>query len=90
MPLYATIGPEEKATFGSLLENTERFQLKFYWIPNNLTPMISSNDPTRLEFKAVSDTAKSDAIIIEVAWDGEWAEERSEIQNHLVVKEVNI
>lgn len=86
-PPYATIGPDEWSTFGSLLENSN-FELKLYWYPNNLQPLIVSNDPTRLQFKAVSDIAESAPLTIEVVWDGQWVEGVTEIQQHLVVKEI--
>jgi hypothetical protein len=88
MPLYATIGPDELSTFGQLLEGSDSFELQLYWYPNNLTPTIPSNEPTRLQFKAVSDTVASDTLTVEVAWDGDWVEGRLEMQNHLVVREI--
>lgn len=89
-PLYATIGPPELATFGALLENSNEIELRMYWYPNNLKNKIQSNDPTRLEFRAVSDTAVSELLIIEVAWDGEWFKEISVMQNHCIVKKINV
>jgi len=89
-PLYGTIGPDDASTFGCLSENSDAFELQLYWIPNNLNPRIHSDDPTRLEFKAVSDTAESKTITVEVAWDGKWAEGRAEMPNHLVVKEIRV
>jgi hypothetical protein len=87
-PLYTTVGPEEISTFGSLLENATSFELQLYWCPNNLQSTIPSKEPTRLTFKAVSDTGESKPLIIDVAWDGIWAEGREEMKDHLVVKEV--
>lgn len=86
-PLYATVGPNEQSTFGFLLENANSFELQLYWYPNNLKNTIPSNEPTRLTFKAVSDTTESGPFNIEVAWDGIWVEGRAEMKNHLVVKE---
>jgi hypothetical protein len=87
-PPYATIGPKQLSTFGCLRENSDFFELQLYWYPNNLKRAIPPNEPTRLEFKAVSDTAESKATTIEVAWDGRWVEGVTEMQNHCVVKEV--
>ena len=89
-PLFATIGPPEFATFGALLENSNAIELRMYWYPNNLKNIIKPNDPTRLEFTAVSDTAVSTPLTIEISWDGEWMKERSEMHNHCIVKEVNL
>ncbi len=90
MPLYATIGPPELSTFGALLSDSDKMELKMYWYPNNLKRSILPNDPTRLEFQAVSDTAISKPIIVEIAWDGNWETGRSEMQNHCIVKEISV
>jgi len=87
-PLYAKIGPEDAATFGCLSKESDAFDLQLYWYPNNLSRRVLPDDLTRLEFKAVSDTAESRTIIVQVAWDGEWAEGRAEMPNHLVVQEI--
>ena len=88
-PLYATVGPGEIATFGCLLENSKTFDLRLYSYPNNLFKTIGSNDPTRLVFIAVSDSAKSESIVVEIAWDGQWFEGRQEIDDHCVVKSIH-
>jgi len=88
MPQYSTVGPNELATFGYLHENSDEFILQLYTIPNNLQRHIPKNDPTRLEFIAVSDTVQSPALIIEISWDGEWVEGRMEMQEHFIVNEV--
>ncbi len=88
MPLYLTVGPDEVATFGCLLSGDDTFGLQVYWCPHNLDRTISANDPTRLNFQAVSDTKRSNILTIEVAWDGEWVEGSAEMAEHLVVKEI--
>lgn len=88
MPLYATVGPPERATFGFLLQDSQAFGLQLYFPPNNLRGDVPKGEPTRFEFRAVSDTVRSETITLEVAWDGTWAEGRAEMQRHLVVKQV--
>ena len=66
----------------------QNFQLENHTIKTNLYQYIKPNDPTRLEFEAVSDNGKSDGVTIEVVWDGIWTEGRSEIKEHLIVKEI--
>ncbi len=88
MPLYLTIGPAELSTFGFLMEDSDRFSLQLYSTPNNLNHLVPPNELTRFEFKAVSDTTESNAVVVEVAWDGKWVEGSEEMQSHLVVKEV--
>lgn len=90
MPLYATIGlAEERATFGSLLQDSRAFKLRLYSYPNNLQREVPRGEPTRFEFRAVSDTVGSETITVEVAWDGTWAEGLTEMKRHLIVKQVH-
>jgi hypothetical protein len=60
-----------------------------YWTPKNIQSTIGQNDPTRLQFKAVSDTAESNILTVEVSWDGVWVEDKKEIKKHLIVKPVS-
>lgn len=87
-PIFATVGPDEIATFGLLYSNSNAFQLQLYWVPNNLKDTIPSNQLTRLVFQAVSDTAESNELTVEVAWDGAWVSGSAEMKKHLVVKEL--
>ncbi|WP_287125873.1 hypothetical protein [Desulfobacter sp.] len=43
-PAYATIGPDEMATFGYILESETQFFLQLYWCPNNLDPTFPPNE----------------------------------------------
>ncbi len=88
MPLYITVGPDNHATFAGVLEGSDKIELKLIFYPNNLNPFVIKNDPTRFMFKAVSDNGESNELTVEVAWDGLWFEGRSEIKDHLIVKEV--
>lgn len=87
MPQFLTIGPEVNATFLAVLQGAGEIVLCMYWYPNNLTSTIRPNDPTRLCFKAVSDIDESNEIIIDIAWDGKWVEGRTEMAEHLIVKQ---
>jgi len=90
MPLYVTVGSPVVATFAALLKGSDKIELRMYWYPNNLSSSIKSGDSTRLEFQAVSDTAESKPITIEVSWDGEWVKDRKEMQKHCIVREVSL
>jgi len=88
MPLYATVGPEERATFGFLLQDSQGFELRPYSRPNNLQGIVVKGEQTRFEFKAVSDAVESKAIVVEVVWDGIWVDSPAEMRKHLIVKQV--
>lgn len=87
-PAYTTIGPDEMSTFGFVVEDAKRFALQLYWCPNNLDPTFPPNEPIRMRFKAVSDSAESNTLTVQVAWDGVWNEGSKEMQQHLIVKVV--
>jgi hypothetical protein len=84
-----TIGPDAYATFAYLLEDEVAAHLQLYWRPNNLeeAAKILPNRTMKLRFKVVSNTAQSNELAIEIAWDGTWVEGRSEMPRHMVVKE---
>jgi hypothetical protein len=87
IPQYATIGPDQHATFACLLEGADAAELCLFLTPNNLESRIPALEPTRLHFKAVSDTAESKELVLEVASDGQWEEGRSAMDTHMSVKE---
>lgn len=87
-PLYATLGPKERATFGQLLENSNVFKLQLYMYPNNLSESIQPNEAIRIEFQAVSDISESNILVIEIVWDGQWCESKTEMSEHCRVKTV--
>jgi hypothetical protein len=89
LPQYITVGPDERATFCSVLENSEAIDLKLYVVPMNLPPYINSNEPTKIVFKAVSDTAESNELGIEIAWDGKWEPGFIEMKTHMVLRQVD-
>lgn len=89
-PQTATVGPDRYATWAVLHENSDGASLNLYWTPNNLSEasVIGSREPVRLHFKAVSNTAESNEVALEVAWDGAWVEGRTEMAQHMIVKQV--
>ena len=87
-PQLQTIGPDTKSPFARLVEDTPAVVLMLYLYPNNLDSKIQQDEPRRLVFRADSDIAASPPITLEVAWDGQWTDGRTEIGEHLVVKRV--
>lgn len=79
---------EEIATFGSILEHGNLFNLKLYEYPNNLRRSIQANEPTVLEFQAVAYNAKSKPLLVEVSWNGEWSNKELEMKKKFVVHQI--
>jgi hypothetical protein len=50
--------------------------------------VIALNDPTKIVFKAVADTAQSDALPVEVIWDGNWDSNAAIMNRHIKVRVV--
>jgi len=86
MPQYLTIGPDEKATFCSVLENSKTIELKLYVVPMNLPQQINIKEPTKLVFRAVSDNAQSKELPVEISWDGEWEQGVTEMKRHMIMR----
>jgi hypothetical protein len=89
MPEYTRIGPDEHSTFACLWEGSLALRLQLIEFPSDLDINIGPNEPTRLEFKAVSDTAESDTLTLEITWDGQWVGDRTAMSNHIIVRKVN-
>jgi hypothetical protein len=84
-PQFRTIGPEAHAVLGTLRED-EQFKLQLYLYPTNIIKWIRWDEPTLLVFKAVSDTAESKPLAIELTWDGKWTDAQDDIGKHCVVR----
>jgi hypothetical protein len=59
-------------------------------MPNSLEPFAHRNQRCRLvaSLQARSNQADSDVVRIEISWDGLWEEGDTEMQRHLVIKEL--
>ena len=58
--------------------------------PKHICKDKVKNDQALLQFQAVSDTAESNVLDVEVACDGKWVEGSTEMSNHCIVKEENL
>jgi ubiquinone biosynthesis protein Coq4 len=43
----------------------------------------------RVEIQVLADNAVSKAILLEIAWDGQWTDDIFEMRRHLIVKPVS-
>lgn len=83
MAQYQTVGPTQIATFACVHQNETEISLRLYWFPNNMRRSISPMETVRLSFVAASDGAESEVLPVEIAWDGKWTEDRSEMKKNL-------
>ncbi len=82
-----SIGREHICDLGRIVEGGE-FELKTQFHPNNFDITVGENKKARVHLQAVADNAKSNPLVVEVAWDGKWSPGTQEMATHLVVKEV--
>jgi hypothetical protein len=87
LPQYPTLGPALNADLGFVTSNGV-FRLTPVFVPNNLDVEIRPGQRVVVEALAISDQAESRAVCVEIAWDGVWSEDATEMGTHLVVKEV--
>jgi hypothetical protein len=88
-PQYSILGPDDFCTFGNLIKG-QQFVLSPYIIPNNFVGFINPSEQMRFEVITVADSAESNTLCIEISWDGNWSDDGSQMQSHLVVREVNV
>lgn len=87
LPQYPTLGPALNADLGFVTKNGV-FRLTTMFVPNNLNVEVKPGERVIIEALAISDDAESVPICVEVAWDGVWSEDATEMSSHLVAKEV--
>ena len=85
-PPFLTIGfNEEICDLGFIPEN-ENFRLSPYIQPNKYKVNIESNQRIRIEVITVAENGKSNSLLLEISWNGRWANDSSEMEKNLVVK----
>lgn len=86
-PLYMTLGPDEVCDLGHLHKG-EHFRLTPYVYPSNFNGFLEANERLRVVIRAVADNAESEPFCVDISWDGQWADGKQEMSDHLVVREV--
>jgi hypothetical protein len=84
---YPLIGPDDVSELGCIPRG-QIFHLTPYVIPNNFNGVVEANQTIKIEVVAVADNGQSKPLYIEIAWNGDWNDDASEMSRHLVVKEV--
>ncbi|MCP4568698.1 MAG: hypothetical protein GY841_14060 [FCB group bacterium] len=62
--------------------------LQVRFTPNSLKRQWTDACKLRLYVAVAADGAKSDEIVIDIAWDGQWHEGQAEMAKHLIIKQV--
>jgi hypothetical protein len=88
-PLNPKVSDRKTCDFGCLAERERQFKPSLYVYPNNFMGYVAPNQAVRYRIRVVADNLTSGkAIVVEVSWDGQWSSDMTEMERHLVVKEV--
>ncbi len=80
----------EACNLGHLIKNELRFALDISlpkW-PADFQGVIAAGERVRMELVAEARGGRSNALHIEIAWDGEWSETPEGIERHLIIRPV--
>ena len=86
-PQYSLIGPDDICDLGLIIEG-DKFILTPYIVPVKFDGVLGSGQRMRIEVIAIADNAESNVLCVDLAWDGKWSDDTSEMKKHLVIKEV--
>ena len=87
LPQFPTLGPALNADLG-FVKKDEVFRLTPTIIPNNLNVEVKRGERVVIEALAISDETESAPVCVEIAWDGVWSEDATEMEKHLVAKQM--
>jgi len=89
--LFPTVGRRPETCDLGWLDGPGAQQFRFctYIKPGTFPGYVGGNDAVRVTLVASAHNGQSQALIVEVSWDGVWADSLDELQKHLVVKTVS-
>jgi len=82
---HITVGPEEYATIFSFIEGEKSGTVNLIDPPLNTMTRYAAGWTVRFHFQAVSDYGKSNILVVEVHWDGNWSNDLQKMKKHLTV-----
>jgi hypothetical protein len=86
-PQSLLIGPKRVCDLGRIIKG-QPFELMLYFTPNSFEKYVAANQKIQVELLAVADNAESKTTRVEIAWDGKWNDDTTEMSHNLVVKQV--
>ena len=83
---------ESTWNFGYLATHLKQFQFDIYkrdW-PVNFQGIVGANGRLRVEVVAIAANARSEPLVTEISWDGEWIDDDADtMKHHLQVRELH-
>jgi len=88
-PLTPNISEQKNCDLGHLSENENQFTPECYFFPTNFTGFVTPNSTIRYSIRVIAENfTYGKPMLIEVSWDGKWSTDMTEMERHLVVKEI--
>lgn len=87
--LLPTIAERATCDLGWVEEGSGRFRLSTFFTPNNFNGSVSAGESVRVTLRASAHNGQSTPLVVEISWDGQWSANLTDMQRHLVVKEVS-
>ena len=89
--LLPTIAVQDICDLGFLDEDSQRFMLPLYIVPNNFRGFVEPGQSMRITIRASAHNFESKKPLgLEISWDGQWSSDMDEMQRHLVIKEIPV
>jgi len=85
----SVIYTEKLWDFGELKNGFDRFVFTISPRPNNWKGDVMSGDAVQVKVIAVAGNHRSKPYYVQITWDGLWADDPDELDQHLVVQEVS-
>ena len=87
--LFPTVAVSDTCDFGAVDESSGRFRLSTYIFPNNFRGFIEGGEAMRVTVVAEAHNGRSEPLVLEVSWDGQWFPDLDEMRRHLVIRPID-
>jgi hypothetical protein len=89
VPVATNISKEQIFDFGRVTEGGQEFEPVLHFYPNNFQGRIGANQAIRYALEVVGDNvSKVAALVLEVAWNGQWTDNLDIMSRNLTIQEV--
>ena len=86
--LFPTISDNDQCDLGYLDQHATEFKLAVYVAPFNFPGVVAANEAIRVTVVAKAHNGQSKPLVVEIAWDGVWSADPTQMKKHLVVSPV--
>jgi hypothetical protein len=80
---------DEVCALGMLSSDRTGFRLSLVAYPTRMHATVGPAETVRYQLRAYGEDCQSNPCIVEITWDGEWADSAADLCTHLQIREVN-